>query len=111
VDQTFYKQRLPATDKGSLELDLSHVPNGDYSLAVYQIGYKQNDAYTAYVELGAPNQLTREQVRALNAASAGVPISQAKVTVTGGQFSRTVPLRSNDVFLFVLTPMKARRSR
>jgi xylan 1,4-beta-xylosidase len=111
VDQTFYQQRLPPTDKGSVELEISHVPDGDYSLAVYQIGYKQNDAYTAYLELGAPSQLTREQVRALNDASAGAPIMQAKVTVTGGRFVRTVPLRSNDVFLFVLTPVKARRSR
>jgi xylan 1,4-beta-xylosidase len=108
VDQTFYKQKLPATDKGALELDLSHVRDGEYSLAVYQTGYKQNDAYTAYVEMGAPNQLTREQVRALNAASAGAPIIQAKVTVKGGRFVRSVPLRSNDVFLFVLTPVKTR---
>lgn len=108
VDQTFYKQKLPATDKGSLELDLSHLPDGDYSLAVYQIGYKQNDAYTAYLDLGAPDQLTREQVRTLNAASAGAPIDEAEVTATSGHFSRTVPLRSNDVFLFVLTPVKAR---
>ena len=106
VDQTFYKQKLPAPDKGSLELDLSHIPDGSYSLAVYQIGYKQNDAYTAYLDLGSPNQLTREQVTALNAASAGDPISRTNVTVKSGHFSRTVPLRSNDVFLFVLTPTK-----
>jgi len=105
VDQTFYKQKLPATDKGSLQLDLSHVPDGDYTLSVYQIGYKQNDAYTAYQEMGAPNQLTRDQVRTLNAASAGAPISQTKVTVTSGRFSKTVPLRSNDVFLFMLKPI------
>ncbi len=103
TDQTFYKQKLPAVDKGSLELNLSHVPDGDYELSVYQTGYKQNDAYTAYLELGEPNQLTREQVRSLKAASAGEPISRTRVVVKGGQFSRTVPLRSNDVFLFVLT--------
>ena len=108
VDQTFYKQKLPATDKGSLEVELSHVPDGDYTFAVYQIGYKQNDAYTAYVELGAPNQLTRAQVKTLNEASAGAPVSQTKVRVTSGHFSRTVPLRSNDVFLFVLKPIRGR---
>jgi xylan 1,4-beta-xylosidase len=98
--------KCPA-DKGSLELNLSHVPEGNYSLTIYQVGYKQNDAYTAYLELGAPNQLTIEQVRSLNAASAGKPLSQTKIKVTDGHFSRTVPLRSNDIFLFVLTPEKA----
>ena len=108
VDQTFYKQKLPATDKGSLEVELSHVPDGDYTLSVYQIGYKRNDAFTSYVELGSPSQLTREQVKTLNEASAGAPVSQTKVTVRAGHFSRTVPLRSNDVFLFVLKPIRGR---
>ena len=104
VDQTFYKKRLPPVDKGSLKLELSHVPNGDYTLSVYQTGYKHNDAYTAYLDLGAPGQLTRAQVHTLNAASAGNPIMRDEVTVFSGHLSRTVPIRSNDVFLFVLTP-------
>jgi hypothetical protein len=29
--------------------------------------------------------------------------------VSSGHFSRSVPLRSNDIFLFVLTPIMAKR--
>ena len=105
VDQTFYKQQLPATDMGALKVELAHVPDGEYTLKVFQIGYQQNDSYTAYLKMGAPNQLTMEQLRTLNAASSGAPTVTTKVKVSGGTFTRTVPLRTNDIFLFELTPL------
>ncbi len=80
-----------------------------YKLSLDQIGYKQNDAYTAYVEMGSPNQLTREQVASLNALSAGTPIIETQVTIKGGQFTRTRPLRTNDIFLLLLTPINSRK--
>lgn len=105
TDQVFYKQELPPTDKGQLTLDLTNLPNGNYRVAVYQIGYKQNDPYTAYVEMGSPNQLTRAQVDALNKVSAGDPISQTEISITDRHFTRTMPLRTNDCFLVMLTPV------
>ena len=111
VDQTFYKQKLPASDKGSLTIELSHVPDGNYTASVFQVGYQQNDAYTAYLNLGAPAQLTLQQVDSLKAASAGAPLTQTRITVKGGRFTRTLPLRTNDVFLFTLTPIKTGTAR
>ncbi len=43
----------------------------------------------------------------LSALSAGTPISESEVTVKGGQFTRTMPLRTNDIFLLVLTSTKS----
>jgi xylan 1,4-beta-xylosidase len=108
TDQVFYKQELPATDKGDITLNLANVPNGKYKVAIYQTGYKQNDAFTAYVEMGSPNQLTRAQVDALNKVSNGEPISQSDVSITDKHFTKTLPLRTNDCFLVVLTPAKAK---
>jgi len=82
------------------------MTNGTYRLDIYQIGYKQNDPYTAYVEMGSPNQLTRTQVSDLNAVSTGAPVFTGKVTIANGQFRREVPLRANDVYEFVLTPVE-----
>lgn len=106
TDQAYYKQNLPPTNKGSLELDLTHVPDGRYRLCVFQVGYEKNDAFTAYVKMGSPNQLTRAQEAALKDASEGKPEVDTEVRVKGGRFSRTMPLRSNDVFFVTLTPMK-----
>lgn len=106
TDQVFYKQELPATDKGNLTIDLASVPKGKYRVSIYQIGYKQNDAFTAYVEMGSPKQLTRAQVDALNKVSTGAPISQSEVAINDGHFSKTLPLRTNDCFLVVLDPVR-----
>jgi xylan 1,4-beta-xylosidase len=108
TDQVFYKQELPATDKGEITLNLDNVPNGKYKVAIYQTGYKQNDAFTAYVEMGSPDQLTRAQVDALNKVSNGEPISQSEVAIADKHFTKTLPLRTNDCFLVVLTPAKGK---
>jgi xylan 1,4-beta-xylosidase len=110
TDQAFYNQDLPPAEKGKLTLDLSNIPNEKYRLAVYRIGYQQNDAFTAYVKMGSPTQLTRAQVDALKMLSNGEPISRGTVSITHGRFTRTMPLRANDCYEVTLTPVrKARR--
>jgi len=56
--------------------------------------------------MGAPSQLTREQVSTLNGLSTGSPESVTEINVENGTYSRDLPLRSNDVYLIVLTPIK-----
>jgi xylan 1,4-beta-xylosidase len=109
TDQVFYKQELPPTDKGQLTLEIANVPKGKYRVAVYQIGYKQNDAFTAYVEMGLPKQLTRAQVDALKKVSSGEPSSESEVSISDRSFTKTMPLRTNDCFLVMLTPVRSQR--
>ncbi len=106
TDQSFYNLEQPTTDKGRLALEIAGMKDGRYRLDVYQIGYKQNDPFTAYVGMGSPNQLTRKQVSELNAVSTGAPSFTGEVSVKNGRFTRDVPLRANDIFEFVLTPVK-----
>jgi xylan 1,4-beta-xylosidase len=108
TDQVFYKQELPPTDKGQLTVDIAHVRNGRYKLAVYQTGFKQNDAFTAYLEMGSPKQLTRTQVESLKRVSSGGPVSQGEISIAEGHFTKTLPLRTNDCYEMVLTPVKNR---
>ena len=107
TDQVFYKAELPATPKGNIHLDLSHLRDGRYRLQTYTIGYERNDAYTAYLHMGAPSQLTRDQVAKLNAVATGAPASTTEITVKHGTFVQDLPLRTNDVYLLVLTPASA----
>jgi xylan 1,4-beta-xylosidase len=103
--QTFYKLEQPATDLGSVEVDLTHVPSGRYHVTLYQTGYKRNDAYTAYLEIHAPNQLTQAQVEALKKTSDGSPISETDVAVTDGHLMHQMTLCTNDVFFLKITPL------
>jgi xylan 1,4-beta-xylosidase len=102
-DQTFYKKEQPAAPADPVSLTLTHLAPGQYQLAVYRIGYQQNDAYTAYLHLGAPAQLTRQQVADLQAAASGIPSESRTVQVARGTFHQTFPMRQNDVYFVTLT--------
>ena len=89
-----------------MTLALSGVPTGQYSLTVYRVGYRVNDAYTAYLELGSPNQLSKPQVAYLKSVSNGRPERVSNVNVgADGKVRETFELRDNDVCLVTLTKL------
>ena len=107
-NQTFYKRDLPAAPSGTVNVHLEHVAPGRYTQTLYQVGYRANDAYAVYKDLGSPDQLTRAQVQRIRAASDGKPVEQSSVTIpASAAFNRELPLRQNDVFLLTLTPERA----
>jgi xylan 1,4-beta-xylosidase len=61
-----------------------------------------NDPYTAYLDMGAPAQLTRSQEDALHQAADGSPAFWAIVSHPGGSYSREFAMRQNDVVLVVI---------
>jgi xylan 1,4-beta-xylosidase len=102
-DQTYYKQNLPAREKGKVHLGLSGLSNGRYARQIYRIGYGVNDPYSDYLAMGAPSQLTPAQVRFLKEKNSGSPILQDNVPIKDGRYSDDWAIRTNDVYLIVLT--------
>lgn len=102
-DQHFYKEERPAAPAGSVVLTLMHLHPGRYHMAVYRVGYEHNDAYTAYLHLGAPSQLTRQQVAELQAKVSGAPVETRTVEVAHGSFQQTFPMLQNDIYFVTLT--------
>ncbi len=103
TDQSFYRKELPAASKGTLRIQLDQLPAGRYNVSVFAIGYQKNDAYTAYLRMGAPSQLTPAQVKALDSIASGDPVEQSVIDHPGGALVRELPLRENDVYLVVLS--------
>jgi xylan 1,4-beta-xylosidase len=101
-NQQYYIRDLPSRDKGTVAIQLNHVPDGKYLLKTYKTGYKTNDPYTAYVAMGRPGQLTKQQEASLKEISNGKPISVETITITKGAFDRKIPLHENDVILLTL---------
>jgi xylan 1,4-beta-xylosidase len=100
----FYKLQ-PAKPRGSVNVKLAHVPPGNYRLALRQTGFEKNDAYSAYLEMGAPAQLTRAQEKILRESSTGGPEFERDIKIgADGLLDETLPLRENDVLLLTLTP-------
>jgi len=107
INQVFYKRDLPAQSKGAVTLALSHMPKGNYKLEIYKVGYRVNDAYATYRDLGAPAQLTRAQVARIKAENNGAPVETSDVIIGNeGTFRKEFELRENDVVLVTLTAIR-----
>jgi xylan 1,4-beta-xylosidase len=100
ANQAYFRQPHPAPSKGAAHITLTGVPQGTYELKTWRVGYHHNDAYTAFLEMGAPPQLNRNQETALRVASAGQPDAEQLVAVTAsGRFDETLPFHQNEVVL------------
>jgi xylan 1,4-beta-xylosidase len=106
-NQVFYKQDLPSKPKNKVTLSLSHLSSGKYTLEIYKVGYRVNDAYATYRDLGAPAQLTKAQVAEIKSKNSGAPWETKTVKIgRDGKFERQFDLRENDVVLVTLKPVK-----
>jgi xylan 1,4-beta-xylosidase len=104
-NQAIFRKLNPAQSKGSVRASLTNVPPGNYRLALRQVGFEKNDAYSAYLKMGAPAQLTRAQEQQLRDAASGNPEFERDLKIgTDGRFDETLPLRENDVLLLTLAP-------
>ena len=107
INQVYFKRDLPAQLKGKVMLKLSNVPQGKYTVETYKAGYRVNDAYATYRDLGAPNQLTKAQVAEIKSKNSGAPLETSNVNIgRDGKFSGQFDLRENDALLVTLKPQK-----
>jgi len=75
-------------------------------LHVYKTGYRANDPYTTYHDLGSPAQLTRQQVALIRQKNNDTPIIRRTITVGADRsYSETFGLRENDVFLITINKL------
>jgi xylan 1,4-beta-xylosidase len=88
-------------------LNLTNVPRGKCTMATYQVGYCVNDAYAAYKDLDASNQLTKAQVAKIKSKNTGAPIEVRTVKIgRDGRFTQQLDLRENNVALITLQPLR-----
>ena len=99
-NQQYYIKDLPPANKGNVNIKINGLKKGRYKLKISQVGYQQNDAFTAYIKMGSPAQLTKSQVSELKAQATGKPSSEKSIRVTKeGIYNLSLPLRENDVYL------------
>lgn len=102
-NQQYFIKDLPAKNKGETNVRIQGLKAGKYKLKISQVGYKQNDAYTAYILMGSPAQLSKPQVSELKSLATGKPAEEKSVTVgKDGVFALNLPMRENDVYLLEL---------
>ncbi len=103
----FFAKPVPNGPAPAVTLNLRNLATGSYRVQVRRTGHKTNDAYTAYLEMGAPKDLNAEQLAKLQALTSDKPEVNRVVKVgQRGTLQWKLPMRSNDITLVTLEPVK-----
>jgi len=102
-NQQYYIRDLPSKSKGRLKINIANVPKGNYALEVYKVGYRSNDAYSTYLSMGKPAQLTKQQVEQIKQQNNGTPVSKEIIAVKDRiPFTKEIDIHENDVYFLNL---------
>ncbi|HEY1217179.1 MAG TPA: hypothetical protein VGE93_26430, partial [Bryobacteraceae bacterium] len=75
-NRSFYTKVVPAHPAQSVQLQVIRlVARARYRLEIYRTGYHANDAYSAYLEMGSPKDLSATQVAHLMDLTRDLPVT------------------------------------
>jgi xylan 1,4-beta-xylosidase len=102
-NRSFYRRIVPSMRELSVKLTVHDLKAGGYRLIIHRTGFRANDAYSAYIDMGAPKDLTPAQLDQLRKLTRDLPQTDRVVRVgKSGSCKLSLPMRSNDVVLVTL---------
>ena len=102
-NRPFYSRLVPNAAAAPAQIEVTHLAPGHYTIKVHRVGYRANDAYSAYIDMGAPKDLTPAQIGQLDGLTQDLPESEKTVIVGKAGTARVeVAMHSNDVVLVTL---------
>jgi xylan 1,4-beta-xylosidase len=103
-NRSFYTKVIASHPAVPVHLRLTNLATStSYRLEVHRTGFHANDAYTAYIELGSPKELTEAQITHLNDLTQDTPETYKVVSSDAhGTVDTTFPMNSNDIVLVKL---------
>jgi xylan 1,4-beta-xylosidase len=109
-DHSFYTRIIPAHSAAPVEIRVTHlIPGAAYQIEIHRTGYHSNDAYSAYIEMGLPTDLTPPEIAHLNYLTRDLPETDRTVRAsTSGTVTVNLPMSSNDIVLVTLRPVQLR---
>lgn len=104
-NRSFYTKVIPSHKAATVVVRVTHLnPESTYHLQLYRTGYRANDAYSAYIEMGSPKELTGAQIAHLNELTRDLPETDKMVrSDSDGAIESSIPMSSNDIVLVRLT--------
>lgn len=103
-NQVFFARDLPAQPAGVAKIKIDGLPPGNYTVSVTRVGYRHNDVYTAYLQMGKPRRadaralIPADDLAKLRAECLGLPSLVRSVSVMAGQPAvLELELSENDV--------------
>lgn len=106
-NKPFYSRLVPATQSEPVTVNFAHLSPGRYRVQVRRTGFRRNDPLSAYIDMGMPDRLNAAQLSKMQTLTSDKPEQERTVSITAtGRFSVPVTMRSNDVVLVTLEPLK-----
>ncbi|WP_449757875.1 GH39 family glycosyl hydrolase [Dyella ginsengisoli] len=103
-NRPFYTKLVPSTPAPPAHIRFEHLRAGTYHLQAFRTGYRHNDAYSAYIDMGMPKTLDQSQLRKLERFTRDLPVINRTVTVSSnGRYEIDLLMQSNDVVLVKLS--------
>lgn len=103
-NRPYYQRLHPTFDVEPLKLKVAGLKPGSYRLRARRTGYRVNDAYSAYIDMGLPRTLTADQATKLQGLTRDLPEIEKVITVRG-EAVVDLPMRANDIVLIELEPV------
>lgn len=103
-NRPFYTKVIPSHTAAPVQLKVTGLAAGTaYRVEVHRTGFHANDAYSAYLEMGSPKDLTPTQIVRLNELTRDVPEREQMVrSGRDGSAEIDVTMNSNDIVLITL---------
>jgi xylan 1,4-beta-xylosidase len=103
-NRSFYTKVIPSHPVAPVQLRVTHLAtDAAYRLEVHRTGFHANDAYTAYVEMGSPKELTTGQLAHLDELTRDPPETDKPVrSGPDGTVEFSIPMNGNDIVLVKL---------
>ncbi len=107
----FFARDWPANPIAPATLNLSNLPAGNYMIEMTRVGYRNNDVYTSYLDLGAPAGvegkgylLDQQTLEKLRASCKGEPEKRSVKVVNEQNLTLDLPMNQNDVYFVSIVP-------
>jgi len=99
-NRPFYSKLVPTAIGNTVVLGVKHMKPGSYSLTLRRTGFRANDAFSAYIDMGSPKDLTAGQLAQLTALTTDTPqVSIPIIVGRAGIATTRLPMRLNDIVL------------
>lgn len=105
-NRPYFGEVRPAQGLAPATLRWQGLPPGTYQLRQFRVGFEANDAYTAWLKMGKPGELSSAQRAKLQALTGDAPERVKPVRVgRDGRHVESLPMRTHDVVLVTLERM------